>query len=925
MKKLTVISFLLCSLFVLKGQKITTTGRTASAIPGPPPSSVRTMAEWEEVQALIITWTTAPETLTEIVRHAVHECKVLIVTDNPISVINHLQNENIPLDNIDLLNQAFNSVWVRDYGPWTVYGNDIESNQMIDWIYNRPERVADDTIPRSISAYFELDHYEAIQSPLDWIHAGGNHLTDGTGTAFSSSLVLDENPSKSVSTLDSIAKVYLGIDQYHKLQKLPFDGIHHLDMHMRFLDEETLLIGQYPEGVADGPQIEKNIQQILSTLTAPSGQPYQIIRIPMPEDQFGNFPDEESFAPCRNALREYGCLRTYTNSLFINNMILVPIYDHPLDELALSIYEEQLPGYNVVGINCNEIIPRVGALHCITKLVGSDDPLWIAHSRFRDTYHNSANYPVTATIKHKTGINRAQLYYRLVGQIDYQIVEMQLINDSEDLWLANIPGQAEGSSIQYFIEAESNSEKIQRRPMVAPEGYFEFEIKANHTAPEADFFVFQDEACADQTIQFTSQITGIANQYNWSFPGGTPASSTLPNPQVSYTTVGSYNASLTVSNAYGSTTLSKDAVVEILAEASPPFFEGFEGTLDRWKISNPTFDKTWQSSPAGNCTGKTIRMDNYTQTSWGTSDYLSTRVDLSDLEEVYLTFDIAYALSNAHGNRRETLAVKVKTCDHQTHIVYSKNGQDLATDNNSNTFFIPNACGDWRTETINLSEFAGQSVELIFENMGDAGNFLYLDNIDFISPQIPNQAPSIDLIAPQSGNIPLAILEPISLVANTFDTDGYVDYVAFYVNGDSVGMAESEPFELDYLFPDFGSYTISAKAVDNDGSSTLSANVNIDLQLVDALTFLIDSPFLINTFPTPTKASLLVNISAPQPATLSYGIFDVAGKVIEQGEWNIQEGRQELQLDVNDLASGMYGLAVYHETQLVSRHKIVIW
>ena len=162
-------------------------------------------------------------------------------------------------------------------------------------------------------------------------------------------------------------------------------------------------------------------------------------------------------------------------------------------------------------------------------------------------------------------------------------------------------------------------------------------------------------------------------------------------------------------------------------------------------------------------------------------------------------------------------------------------------------------------------------------------------------------------------------------MANTFDTDGYVDYVAFYVNGDSVGMAESEPFELDYLFPDFGSYTISAKAVDNDGSSTLSANVNIDLQLVDALTFLIDSPFLINTFPTPTKASLLVNISAPQPATLSYGIFDVAGKVIEQGEWNIQEGRQELQLDVNDLASGMYGLAVYHETQLVSRHKIVIW
>lgn len=491
MKKLIFTTYFICSLFVLQGQKTSTIDRTVSAIPSPPPSSVRTMAEWEEVQALVITWTTAPETLTEIVRHAVNECKVLIVTDSPNAVTNHLQNENIPLDNIDLLNQAFNSVWIRDYGPWTVYGNDVESNQIIDWIYNRPERTADDTIPRSVAAYFELDHYEAIQEPFDWIHAGGNHLTDGLGTAFSSSLVLDENPTKSESALDSIAKIYLGIEQYHKLEKLPFDGIHHLDMHMRFLDEETLLIGQYPEGVADGPQIEKNIEQILSTITAPSGRPYQIVRIPMPEDRFGNFPDEESFAPCRNALREYGCLRTYTNSLFINNTILVPIYDHELDEVALNIYQEQLPGYNVVGIDCNEIIPRVGALHCITKLVGSNDPLWIAHSRFRDTYQNQANYPITATIKHSSGINNTQLYYRLAGQTNYQMIEMQLVSPQEDLWLANIPGQADGSIIQYYIEAESNSEKTQRRPMVAPEGYFEFEIKVNNTAPEADFLFFK--------------------------------------------------------------------------------------------------------------------------------------------------------------------------------------------------------------------------------------------------------------------------------------------------------------------------------------------------------------------------------------------------------------------------------------------------
>jgi hypothetical protein len=31
------------------------------------------------------------------------------------------------------------------------------------------------------------------------------------------------------------------------------------------------------------------------------------------------------------------------------------------------------------------------------------------------------------------------------------MVEMQLVSPQEDLWLANIPGQADGSIIQYYI------------------------------------------------------------------------------------------------------------------------------------------------------------------------------------------------------------------------------------------------------------------------------------------------------------------------------------------------------------------------------------------------------------------------------------------------------------------------------------------
>ena len=58
----------------------------------PPLFSVRTMAEWEEVQALTISWEGFEPILTEIVRNSVNQCKVIIACDSPNQVDNYLQN-----------------------------------------------------------------------------------------------------------------------------------------------------------------------------------------------------------------------------------------------------------------------------------------------------------------------------------------------------------------------------------------------------------------------------------------------------------------------------------------------------------------------------------------------------------------------------------------------------------------------------------------------------------------------------------------------------------------------------------------------------------------------------------------------------------------------------------------------------------------
>jgi len=436
---------------------------TIRSIPTPPPSQVRTMAEWEEIQALIITWSGQATILKEIVRNAVKECKVLIITTNPDNVSGQLTSAGISLDSVEFVNTPFNSIWVRDYGPWSVYQNDVDSLGLVDWIYNRP-RQNDDATPVAIAQHLDLPIYEATEVPYNWVHTGGNHLPDGMGTVFSSNLVLEENPEKTEAEIDSIAKVFLGVKQYIKFPTLPFDGIHHLDMHMRVIDEETIFFGQYPEGIADGPQIESNINYLTEEFNTAFGNKYNIVRLPMPPDGSGRYPNQG------------GQYRTYTNSVFVNKTILVPTYEERYDTTALRIYRENLPGYNVVGINCNSIIGSLGAIHCITKTVGDDEPLLIAHARLRDSDDATLEYPVVAIIKHRDGVAGADLYYRMTPDSTYSKVPMVLVDSFASTWAALIPPHPAGSEIQYYIHAFANNGKQQVRPMVAPEGYFRFRI-----------------------------------------------------------------------------------------------------------------------------------------------------------------------------------------------------------------------------------------------------------------------------------------------------------------------------------------------------------------------------------------------------------------------------------------------------------------
>ena len=430
-----------------------------SEFTAPPPTPVRTMAEWEEVQGIIITWTSYTSILRQIVDYAQDEGVVYIVCADSNTVRTYLTSGGVPLVNLKFILTSFNSVWCRDYGPWAVYSGVADSLKLIDWVYNRP-RPLDDNVSVGFSNFINTPLYQSTVSPNNLTATGGNFMVDGHGTGFSSKLILNENSGKTEAQINSIMSQFMGISRYIKMDNLPYDQIHHIDMHMKLIDEETLLVGEYPSGVADGPQIEANLQYILNNFLTCFGRQYKVVRIPMPPNTSGQYPPTANYY-------------TYTNSVFINKTVIVPIYGLPKDTTALRIYRDALPGYRVVGINCNGMISALGAIHCITKEIGVQEPVFISHAKLLNTSNTVSSYEVKAFVKSKSGVSGASLYWRTDTTHAYSQIAMTL---SQDTFRASIPPQASGADVYYYVSATSVSGKTINKPLTAPSGYLKFHV-----------------------------------------------------------------------------------------------------------------------------------------------------------------------------------------------------------------------------------------------------------------------------------------------------------------------------------------------------------------------------------------------------------------------------------------------------------------
>jgi hypothetical protein len=158
-----------------------------------------------------------------------------------------------------------------------------------------------------------------------------------------------------------------------------------------------------------------------------------------------------------------------------------------------------------------------------------------------------------------------------------------------------------------------------------------------------------------------------------------------------------------------------------------PVNEKFVSNLVNWINQNLDNDAVTWTTLSNTCHANSAVINNRALDNTGKIDRLRRFVDLSNMDVAKLTFDVAYARFDAA--KFDRLKVWAISCDGNQQLVYDKAGSALATVPDQTALFTPSDCSQWRTESINLSAFAGKTIELIFENIGGWGNRLFLDNI----------------------------------------------------------------------------------------------------------------------------------------------------------------------------------------------------
>ncbi len=109
-------------------------------------------------------------------------------------------------------------------------------------------------------------------------------------------------------------------------------------------------------------------------------------------------------------------------------------------------------------------------------------------------------------------------------------------------------------------------------------------------------------------------------------------------------------------------------------------------------------------------------------------------------------------------------------------------------------------------------------------------------NVTNAPPPVTNIPPSVTITSPTNGSIFTGPIT-LSISADASDPDDAVAYVSFYAGDHVIGYATNAPFSVTWSNAAAGTYSLTARATDSRGASTVSAPVAIMIRAVTTQAF----------------------------------------------------------------------------------------
>ncbi len=464
-------------------------------------SKNRTVAEWEPALGTMVVW---PLSIP-------HKLAIELAKDNHLYTL--VENEDsrkeaekwfkewkIQLDDVTFIyaEQGVDAWWTRDWGPSAVFSpnksysladgkyiyatplSDLACNDSLRFLYfdqnNKMQltQVDDDaTIPLAKQLGFDI-------MDLPFNNTGGNVLTDGLGTAFSTCVIKAENKYHGIDTQEflKLNDSLLGFERYHIISNFEHYGIQHIDCFLKLIDEETILVAEPPKDHKLFEIYKNIVDNELSVLKTPYGNPYTILKL-----KTARYRGEQ--------------LAAYTNSLILNNTVYVPLFDIPQDAIALQTWKSAMPGYTVKGFTfaladepiVTEQLKRHyrnygwndgDALHCRTRAIWNPEMIFVSVNKIADQVAaNSENMVYTTIIDYsEDGLdkNQCKLFWRVSGHQEWHHTTLSTTSN-EHHFIANIPEYESGTTIEYYVSAVSKSGETATRPIMAPKATYQYTVE----------------------------------------------------------------------------------------------------------------------------------------------------------------------------------------------------------------------------------------------------------------------------------------------------------------------------------------------------------------------------------------------------------------------------------------------------------------